>query len=116
MLLVLFRRAATCIRRSVLRKRTRRADIPSAAAGDTRARAALGRDDVQFRIAAEEHATPVGYRGDFDGSQGGVVVGEFLVADLLFGHVEIVALYVDVGGVAWDGLASDAVLLEVVIC
>lgn len=41
-----------CIRRTVVRKCTRRADLTSAATGDTRARAALGRDDVQFRIAA----------------------------------------------------------------
>ena len=40
------------IRRTVVRECTRRADLPSAATGDTRARAALGRDDVQFRVAA----------------------------------------------------------------
>lgn len=105
-----------CIRRAVIRECTRRTDIPSAITGDTRARAALGRDDVQFWIAAQEHATPVRYRGDLDGSEGGVVVGELLVASLFFRHVEIVALYVDIGGVARDGLAGDAVLFEIVIC
>lgn len=116
MFVPLSRRTAMCIRRAVIRECTRRADIPSAATGDTRARATLGRDDVQFWIAAQEHATPVGYRGDLDGSEGGVVVGELLVAGLFFGRVEVVALHVNIGGVARDGLAGDAVLFEVVIC
>jgi hypothetical protein len=50
-LLILSRRTPMCMCRAVLRERTGRANIPSAATGDTRARAALGGDDVQFRIA-----------------------------------------------------------------
>lgn len=99
-----------------MRKGARRAHIASAAAGHARTGAALGRDDVELWVATEEHATPVGDRGDFDGSERGVVVGEFLVADFLLRHVEVVPLDVDVRGVSRYGFAGDAVLFEVLVC
>lgn len=96
-------------------ERARRADVASAAACYARVRAAFWRDNVQLRIATEEHAAPVGYGGNLDGSERGVVVGELFVAGFLLGHVEIVTLDIDVRGVSWYGLARDTMLFEVLV-
>lgn len=104
-----------CICGAVMSERARRADVASAAACYARVRAAFWRDNVQLRIATEEHAAPVGYGGNLDGSERGVVVGELFVAGFLLGHVEIVTLDIDVRGVSWYGLARDTMLFEVLV-
>jgi hypothetical protein len=114
-LLLLSRPTAMRVRGTVVCESTRRADVASAATCDARAGTALGRDDVQFWVTSQEDATPVWDRGNLDRCERGVVVGELLVAGFFLWHIEIVALHVDVGGVARDRFACNAMLLEVFI-
>lgn len=48
------------MRWTLMRESARRAHIASTAASHARTGTALGRDDVEVRVAAEEHAAPVG--------------------------------------------------------
>lgn len=64
----------------------------------------LGTDDEQVAVLAEQGAAPVDGRGQADRGERRVVVGVLAVFDVFGGQVQVVALDLEVGCEARNGL------------